>query len=137
MKNRMNTRGSRIVLLSGILGTFACTAQAQEASPGQTIYANNCAACHQANGEGIPGAFPALKASPLVLGDGEALLRVVLEGRGGMPTFNGSLSDGQVAAVVNYIRNEWGNQASAVTAEQAGKIGSSLTAIADEGGRGN
>jgi len=121
---------------STLLGALSCTAQATEAV-GQQIYAHNCLACHQANGEGIPGAFPALKASPLVLGNAASLLHVVLGGRGGMPTFNGSLNDDQIAAVLTYIRSEWGNRASTVTAAQAGQISRSLTAVADEGGRGN
>jgi len=118
-------------------GALPCTTQAQDLSLGQAVYADNCAACHQASGQGIPGAFPALKASPLVLGDSAELLRVVLEGRGGMPTFNASLSDAQIAAVVTYIRKQWGNQASPVTATQAGQISRSITAVADDGGRGN
>jgi len=139
MKKCMERRGASGVLPGVlVLGVAcACAVQAQETSLGQTVYADNCVACHQANGEGIPGAFPALKASPLVLGDSAELLRVVLGGRGGMPTFNGALTDAQMAAVVTYIRNEWGNQASAVTAQQAEQISRSLTAVADEGGRGN
>jgi len=118
-------------------GALSCTAQAAGLALGQETYANNCVACHQANGEGIPGAFPALKASPLVLGDGASLLRVVLEGRGGMPTFNASLSDEQVAAVANYIRSEWGNRADALTPAQVQQVSRSITAVADDGSRGN
>jgi len=119
-----------------LLGALSCTAQATEAV-GQQLYAHNCLACHQADGLGIPGAFPALKASPLVLGNETSLLRVVLAGRGGMPTFNGSLDDNQIAAVVTYIRSEWGNRASRVNPAQVAQVSASITAVADEGGRGN
>jgi len=117
--------------------SLACTAQAADLALGKTTYDHNCAACHQPNGAGIPGAFPALKASPLVLGDADSLLQVVLAGRGGMPTFNASLSNNEVAAVVSYIRSEWGNQASAIAATQAERVSRSITAVADDGGRGN
>jgi len=119
-----------------LLGALSCTAQAKEVV-GQQIYAHNCLACHQANGQGIPGAFPALKASPLVLGDEASLLRVVLAGRGGMPTFNAALGEDELAAVVSYIRNEWGNHASRVSPAQVARVSASITAVADDGSRGN
>jgi len=112
-------------------------AQEIDLALGASVYAHNCAACHQANGEGIAGAFPALKASPLVLGDAQTLLQVVLAGRGGMPTFNTALSDAEVAAVASYIRSAWGNQAEAIRAAQAHEASRRIDAVADEGGRGN
>jgi len=112
-------------------------AQVVDPALGENVYAHNCAACHQANGEGIAGAFPALKGSPLVLGDAPALLQVVLAGRGGMPTFNTALNDVEVAAVASYIRGAWGNQAEAISAAQAHEVSSRIDAVADEGGRGN
>ena len=77
---------------------------------GQDVYNANCAACHQANGEGIPGNFPAIKGSPVALGPLDEHLKVVLKGKGAMmPGFADSLSKADIAAVVTYQRNGFGN----------------------------
>ncbi len=82
-----------------------------EALDGKALFAKNCAACHQASGRGIPGAFPALAASPLVQGPAAEVATVLLKGRGGMPDFSGSLGDRDIALVLSYVRSSWGNQA--------------------------
>jgi cytochrome c oxidase subunit 2 len=78
---------------------------------GKEVYAKSCAACHQANGEGIPGAFPALKGSPIVQGDPAAHIDVVLNGKAGtaMQAFRDQLSATELAAVITYERNAWGD----------------------------
>lgn len=78
---------------------------------GQSVFTNNCAACHQMTGEGISGVFPAFKGNEFVMGDPRAVIRVPMNGRGGMPTFRDALSDDEFAAVLSYIRNSWGNEA--------------------------
>jgi len=95
---------------------------------GAAIYADGCAACHTSSGEGITGLFPKLAGAPLVQqADPTSLLHVVLHGNRAvatdlaptgpaMPAFDWKLSDDQVAAVVTYIRNSWGNAAPAVAA---------------------
>jgi mono/diheme cytochrome c family protein len=100
---------------------------------GQAIYADECAACHTMSGAGIARLMPALQGSPFVQQtDPTSLLHVVLEGARAaatdaaptglaMPAFGWKLSDTQVAAVVTYIRNAWGNAAPAVTAGDAGR----------------
>jgi mono/diheme cytochrome c family protein len=85
---------------------------------GKSLFAKNCAACHQASGAGIPGAFPALKGNSFVLGDSGAVISTVLKGRGGMPTFATSIDDEKLALVLSYIRQSWGNQAAPVSAQQ-------------------
>jgi len=77
---------------------------------GKEVYTANCAACHQAGGEGLPGTFPPLKGSAVATGPVAAHLAVVLHGRPGtaMPSF-AQLSDLDLAAVVTYERNAWGN----------------------------
>ncbi|MFC5300752.1 cytochrome c oxidase subunit II [Azospira restricta] len=79
---------------------------------GKAVYAANCAACHQENGKGLPGTFPALDGSPLVKGPTAAHLAIVLDGKPGtaMQAFAKQLSDLDLAAVVSYERNAWGNQ---------------------------
>jgi cytochrome c oxidase subunit 2 len=77
---------------------------------GEKVYAANCVACHQATGQGVPGAFPALAGSPVVTGPRAEQINVVLHGRKGMPAFK-QLSDTEIAAVITYTRNSWGNKA--------------------------
>jgi cytochrome c oxidase subunit 2 len=78
---------------------------------GEEVYAKNCAACHMANGEGVPGVFPALKDSPIAVGPIAAHTAMVVDGVAGtaMQAFGGQLSEVDVAAVVTYERNAWGN----------------------------
>lgn len=78
---------------------------------GEAVYAANCTACHQANGEGVPGAFPALKGGAITTGPIEDHLEIVLNGKPGtaMAAFGNQLNDADIAAVVTYERNAWGN----------------------------
>jgi len=92
---------------------------------GEQVYNANCAACHQASGEGIPGAFPSLVAAPSVVGPQADQIAILLNGKGaGMPAWK-QLSDVEIASVITYTRNAWANagtgtdpvvQPSAVTA---------------------
>jgi mono/diheme cytochrome c family protein len=94
---------------------------------GKKVY-NNCMACHQANGQGLPGQFPPLVASEWVLDGTERLSMIVLKAVQGplmvkgqqynqVMTYVGeqNLSDKEIAQVMTYIRNEWGNEGSFVT----------------------
>jgi cytochrome c oxidase subunit 2 len=76
------------------------------------VYAANCVACHQANGKGVPGTFPALDGSAVVKGDAAGQIEVVLKGRPGtaMASF-AQLSDVELAAVITYTRHAWSNDA--------------------------
>ncbi|MFT5260500.1 MAG: cytochrome c oxidase subunit 2 [Saprospiraceae bacterium] len=81
---------------------------------GETVYNTSCAACHQAAGTGIPGVFPALVGSPLTIGDTvDQHIDVVMNGKAGtaMQAFGTQLSDADLAAVITYERNSWGNNA--------------------------
>lgn len=80
-------------------------------SIGEQIYASRCAVCHQANGEGIPGAFPAIKGSPVALGNVSEHIDVIVYGRSGtaMQAFDNQLTEKEIAAVITYQRNAWGN----------------------------
>src|SRR5262249_62357492 len=96
---------------------------------GAAIYVDECSACHTMTGAGIPRLLPTLKGSPFVQqANPLSLIHVVLEGTravatdaaptgAAMPAFGWKLSDEQVASVVTYIRNAWGNAAVAVTAD--------------------
>ncbi|MEC4719081.1 cytochrome c oxidase subunit II [Noviherbaspirillum sp. CPCC 100848] len=78
---------------------------------GEKVYAANCVACHQANGKGVPGAFPALDGSQNVIGPKGPQIDILLNGKGAMPPWKGVLNDTDIAAVITYTRNSWGNKA--------------------------
>jgi cytochrome c oxidase cbb3-type subunit 2 len=100
-----------------------------------------CFTCHQPNGEGLAGQFPPLAGSDWVLGDKERLIKISMYGLMGEIEVNGvkynnvmappgippgSLTDDQIANVLTYIRNDWGNSASAVSAEEVATVRASL-----------
>ena len=95
---------------------------------GAPIYAAKCVACHQASGLGVAGVFPPLAGAEWVVGSEKRLAQILLHGivgelqvkgviyKGAMPAFNTS-SDAEIAAVLTYIRSQWGNQAAAIKPE--------------------
>jgi cytochrome c oxidase subunit II len=76
---------------------------------GSEVYATNCATCHMPDGAGIPGAFPALRNSPVVNGDINAQATLILNGKNAMPAFGKQLSATELASVITYTRNALGN----------------------------
>lgn len=87
---------------------------------GEKLYAAHCAACHQANGQGLAGAFPPLAESDYLAGGTAVVIDVILNGLSGPITVNGKnynsimpnlryLSDSDVADVVTFVMNAWGN----------------------------
>jgi cytochrome c oxidase subunit II len=78
---------------------------------GGKLYATHCSTCHQANGQGLPGAFPALAGSPIATGPLEGYLDIVLNGKAGtaMLAYGPQLSNEELAAIMTYERNAWGN----------------------------
>ena len=83
---------------------------------GEKVYAANCVACHQANGQGVPSAFASLVGSPVVLGPKAEQIAVLLNGKhsgkypSAMPAWK-QLSDSEIASVITYTRNNWTNKA--------------------------
>jgi mono/diheme cytochrome c family protein len=102
-------------------------------STGKRIYEANCIACHVSNGQGVRDMIPALAGNPqLQAGDTASMLNVLLGGApganthanptaAGMPRFDWKLKDEQIADLLTYIRNDWGNAAPAVTVETVAK----------------
>ena len=94
---------------------------------GRRVY-NSCASCHQTDGQGVAGTYPPLKGAEWVTGDPRILARILLHGlqgpisvrgtnySGAMPAWS-SLSSEELAGVMTYIRNSWGNEAGEVSAE--------------------
>ncbi len=78
---------------------------------GEKVYGSNCVTCHQANGQGIKGAFPALDGSKVVKGPKSGQIDVVLNGRSNtaMAAFGKQLSDTDIAAAITFTRNSWSN----------------------------
>jgi len=82
---------------------------------GEKVYGANCTACHQANGNGVPGTFPALDGSKIATGPKPGHMDVVMNGvvKNGQPTamvaWKNTLSDTDIASVITYERNSWGN----------------------------
>ncbi len=89
------------------------TSKAALMKAGEKIYATKCAACHQAEGQGLGKTFPALKGNAMVNGPALEHITMVLKGKGAMPKFD-DMSDAELAAVITYERNSWGNKASVV-----------------------
>jgi len=83
---------------------------------GEKVYAAHCAACHQADGKGLPGVFPALAGSRMVNGPAAAHIDRVLHGKDGsaMTAFQDQLDDADLAAVITWERMAWGNTGSPV-----------------------
>ena len=75
---------------------------------GQQVYTSNCAVCHQPTGKGA-GQFPALDGSKIANGSIADHLNIVLHGKGAMPPWQGVLNDVEIASVVTFERNSWGN----------------------------
>lgn len=98
---------------------------------GAEIYNGNCVACHQANGEGLPGAFPSLKGSPIVTSEDLKLyVTIIMKGYDARPEYAVMPSVGEtanftpemVAALINYERTSFGNNGKKVTAEEVKTI---------------
>jgi ubiquinol-cytochrome c reductase cytochrome b subunit len=102
--------------------------------PGAAVYAANCSGCHGAAGAGLPGAFPPLAKSDVVAGDTTKLIHIVAYGlqgsltvdgkpyNGQMPAWKTTLSDQQIADVINYVRGNWGNTGAKITAADVAKV---------------
>ena len=111
-------------------GATLAAAGGEDATKGRALYTANCAACHQASGEGLPGAFPPLKGNAAVNdADPTTHIRAVLHGLQGanvggvvyaspMPAFGATLGDSDIAGIINHERNSWGNHGKPVTAGQ-------------------
>lgn len=105
----------------------------QASHPGKIIYDNNCLTCHQADGSGVPGLNPPLSKVSWVTGDKTRLIKIVLNGMNTPIEIDGEmyhnpmpshqhLTDKEIADVLTYIRSNFGNKASAVSAEEVKKI---------------
>lgn len=102
---------SRLAALCFVVAAVPATALA--GTP-QSLYMDNCSACHLPTGKGVKGAFPALAGAPLVQGNPQVLTTTVLNGRAGMPAFKDDLTDADLSAILTYVRSSWGNKGAAI-----------------------
>jgi mono/diheme cytochrome c family protein len=114
-----------MVIVAGFAAAASAPSGAQEMD-GKSLFMKNCAACHQATGKGIPGAFPPLAGSKFVLGKGSEVATVLLKGRGGMPDFSDSMNDRDIATVLTFVRGNWGNKAEGLSEAEVAALRSSL-----------
>jgi nitrite reductase (NO-forming) len=99
---------------------------------GKLVFMQNCAMCHQPDGQGVPHAFPPLAGSDFLMADKTRSMHIVLHGLSGPVMVNGAkydsvmppvaLTDEQVANVLTYVRNSWGNTSEALTVEEVKRI---------------
>ena len=98
---------------------------------GAALYTANCQSCHQANGEGLPGAFPPLKGSAIVLDENpERMVDIIMNGYDAHPNYgvmaavgtNANLTPEEVAAIMNHEKTSWGNDVKKVTPDEIKKI---------------
>ena len=108
---------------------------------GKGVYMQTCFVCHQPEGQGVAGQIPPLAKSDFLIANRENSIRGVLAGRAGEVIVNGKkynavmaplqyLTDEQVANVITYVRNSWGNQGDAVSPQEVKKIRSEVSAPA-------
>ena len=101
----------------------------QQMASGKDLYLKHCSACHQPTGQGLPGAFPPLANSDYLLEDRERAIEIALSGKSGPITVNGQefnsvmpnmgyLTDSDIADILTYVHNAWGNEGDAFTAAQ-------------------
>jgi mono/diheme cytochrome c family protein len=113
----------------------ATVAAGKEQLPdGKQVFSTTCAACHQATGEGVPGVYPPLAGSEWVNGEDAKVIRILLHGVTGpievagetfnsmMPPWGGTLKDADIAAVLTYVRSQWGNKGAPITAAKVASI---------------
>lgn len=105
----------------------------QQVEAGSVLYKGTCSVCHQNNGEGLAGVFPPLANSDFLLANQQQVIEVVLNGLSGPITVNGKpfnsvmppmsqLNDDEIANILTYIYNSWGNNKSVVTAEAVANV---------------
>ncbi|MBI3875563.1 MAG: PQQ-dependent sugar dehydrogenase [Verrucomicrobia bacterium] len=126
-------RFTAVVFLSFVLFAAAFSADTQtQPERGKKLFQQHCYICHQANGQGTTGVFPPLAKSDFLMADKARAIRILCEGISQEITVNGvkyngtmppsTLNDAEVADVLTYARNEWGNSGDAVSAEEVKSI---------------
>ena len=114
------TRASLLFLAFLSYSSIFSAASAQDSS--EQLFLNNCSECHQRDGKGILNIYPALAGSELVQGSGADVALVMLIGRGEMPSFAGTVTYEDMASIINYVRNSWGNNGEKISSQMIEKL---------------
>lgn len=109
------TRASLLFLAFLSYSSIFSAASAQDSS--EQLFLNNCSECHQRDGKGILNIYPALAGSELVQGSGADVALVMLIGRGEMPSFADTITYEDMASIINYVRNSWGNNGEKISSQ--------------------
>jgi nitrite reductase (NO-forming) len=107
--------------------------KADQIQAGQKSFAGTCSVCHQTTGQGLEGVFPPLAKSDFLMSDLKRAIGIVLNGLNGPVTVNGKnfnsvmppmsqLNDDEIANILTYVRNSWGNEDGAVTAAEVAEL---------------
>ncbi len=118
-------------LIAAVCATLPASAEDSSMQRGEKIFGEKCALCHQATGQGVPTVYPPLAGSDFLVSDRSRAVKIVCEGLAGAITVNGKpfanimpaqvLDDGQVADVLTYAGNSWGNHLAPLTAAEVEK----------------
>ncbi len=105
---------------------------AERISEGERVFNRTCMACHQSSGQGLPGIFPPLAGSDFLLADPQRAMHIVIEGKQGEVVVNGNkynqvmtpqnLSDDEIANVLTFVMNSWGNHSPMLTPDDVAKV---------------
>ena len=127
-----NPEGGKIVETADAPAAPKASTKAERITLGKQLYAQTCFACHQAEGQGIPGAFPPLAKSDYLNKDVNRVIDIILHGKKGEITVNGekynsvmtpqTLTDEEIANVLTYIYNSWDNNGTVVTPMDVMKV---------------
>jgi nitrite reductase (NO-forming) len=128
-RSQPNLKAVTIATQNSASGTLTLQDQVQA---GEALFAGTCSVCHQANGAGLAGVFPPLAKSDFLAADKNRAVRVVLHGLSGKVTVNGSeynsvmppmnqLNDDEVANILTYVLNSWGNPGGRILTEDVKK----------------
>jgi len=120
-----------VVAATKAAASGALTVQ-EQVNAGKVLFTGTCSVCHQANGEGLSGVFPPLAKSDLIAADPKRPIEILLHGLTGKVTVNGKeynsvmppmsqLNDDEIANIVTYVLNSWGNPGGSVSAEEVAK----------------
>lgn len=124
-----------IVALGACANSKSSNATASSsAANGAALFLSNCASCHGAHGEGVPGSFPALAANATVAGDPTRVIHIVKYGltgkvtvvgksyEGMMPAWSPQLPDADIATILTYVRSSWGNKGTPINAADVAAV---------------
>ncbi len=130
--------GDKLVSLESVQTAQAASAQGtltkeQQIKAGAALFQGTCSVCHQSNGAGLPNVFPPLAKSDFLAKNQKRAIEVVLNGLTGPVTVNGAtynsvmppmsqLNDDEVANILTYVNNTWGNSGPAITAKQVAEV---------------